>query len=136
MTSWFRFIYAGIFAVAVGEYFEVLRLVDTTDYLTKFDVGELQAQVMSALNGFNDIWAIGYVFFGLHLLVLGYLSLRSEYVPKIWGVILMIAGLSYLIDYFSQFLFPENRLPLSTYFGWGELVFIFWLLIKGGKQAK
>ncbi len=134
LAAWFRLVYSAIFAVALGYYFEVLRLLSTSDYLLPLNKEELYTQLMLALESFNDMWAIGYIFFGLHLFILGYLVFKSSYNPKILGVLLMIVGLSYLIDYMARFLFPENSLPVSTYFGWGELVFMLWLLFIGGKM--
>ena len=46
---------------------------------------------------------------------------------------MILAGFSYLIDYFGKFLFPNFDVPISMVLGWGELIFMFWLLFKGGK---
>ena len=88
---------------------------------------------MLSLDAFNDGWAIGFVFFGLHLALLGYLVFKSEYIPRILGVLLMVAGLSYLIDCFGKFLLPTYDVNIATFVGWGELLFMFWLLFKGAK---
>ena len=50
--------------------------------------------------GFN----VGFVFFGLHILGLGYLIVRSDYIPTVLGVLLIIASVAYLIDSFACFL--------------------------------
>ncbi|NAY91340.1 DUF4386 family protein [Muricauda sp. JGD-17] len=136
LTAWFRLIYSGIYAVALANYFKVLEFLNSTELLSESGRNGLNAEIMLSLNAFNDTWAIGFAFFGLHLFLLGYLAFKADYVPKIWGVLLLIAGLSYLIDYFFRFLFPEVNLPLSTYLGWGEPVFMFWLLFKGGKSVQ
>ncbi|NHF59688.1 DUF4386 domain-containing protein [Flavobacteriaceae bacterium TP-CH-4] len=133
LAAWFRLVYSGIYAVALTHYFNVLQLLDSTDYIPLLEMDGVKAKTMLSLQAFNDTWAIGFVFFGLHIAFLGYLAFKSAYVPKILGILLILAGLSYLIDYFARFLFPENPLPVSTYFGWGELIFMFWLLFKGSK---
>ncbi|MFJ2239319.1 DUF4386 family protein [Streptomyces sp. NPDC087859] len=43
------------------------------------------------------IWNAGLIFFGIHLL-LGLLAFRSDYVPRVLGVLLALAGLGYLVD--------------------------------------
>ena len=133
VAAWFRLVYSGIYAVALANYFNALQFLNGTEYRTLFRTDQVNAQVMLSLKAFSDTWAIGFIFFGLHIALLGYLALKSTYIPKILGILLVIAGLSYLMDYFTRFLFPENPLPVSTYFGWGELIFMFWLLFKGGK---
>jgi hypothetical protein len=100
----------------------------------------LHAQVMLFIESFRIGWVIGLVFFGLHLLVIGYLMFKSGFMPKIVGVLLIISAFGYLIDSFAHFL-------LSNYTDY-ELIFLlivavpgiiaelslcFWLLIKGVK---
>ena len=131
LSAWFRLVYATIFGVALANYFAVLQLVKDENHLNLWSTNQLQFKVMLSIQAFDDIWAIGFVFFGLHLSLLGYLALKSDYIPKFFGILLTLAGLSYLIDYFSRFLFPEAYLPISTYLGWGELIFMLWLLFRG-----
>lgn len=133
LTAWFRLVYSIIFAVALGNYFNVLQLLSGADYLAVLEPARMHAQVMLSVNAFEDIWAIGFIFFGLHLSFLGYLVFKADYIPKWIGLLVIIAGLSYLIDYLSKFLFPENALNISTVLGYGELIFMFWLLFRGAK---
>lgn len=133
LAAWFRLVYAIIFGFALVNYFSVLHLLSGADYLTVFEIDQLHAKVMLSLNAFSDGWAIGIVFFGLHLFVLGYLVFKSGYIPRILGILLVIAGLGYLIDNFGKFLFPSYDVAISLVTGWGELLFMFWLLFKGVK---
>ncbi len=81
-------------------------------------------------------YVIDTLFFGLWLLPLGYLVIRSGYFPKTLGVLVMAAGCGYLIYLCSVFLTPgiSDRiwqfatLPAAAA---GELTFLVWLLIKG-----
>jgi hypothetical protein len=136
LAAWSRLVYAIIFGVALGNLFAVLHLLSGADYLTVFETDQLHAQVMLSLNAFDHVWDIGFVFFGLHLALLGYLVFKSDYIPGILGVLLIIAGLSYLIDDLVIFLFPNFVVAISQILGWGELLFMFWLLLKGGKIAE
>lgn len=130
LAAWFRLVYATIFGIALADLFGVLQLLSGADYLTVFETGQLHAQVMLSLNAFSDGWAIGFVFFGLHLVLLGYLVLRSDYIPRILGVLLIVAGSGYLIFNFGKFLFPNYDLSIVLVAGWGELIFVFWLLLN------
>lgn len=136
LTAWFRLIYSGIYAVSLANYFKVLELINGMGYQNVFGNDQLNTQIMLFLKTFDDTWAIGLVLFGFHITFLGYLTFKSGYVPKVLGILMIVAGASYVIDYFSLFLFPENPLPLSTYLGWGELIFMLWLLFKGGKTLR
>lgn len=137
LTAWFRLVYSAIFGIALVNHFSVLQLLSGADYLTVFETSQLHAQVMLSLNAFSDGWNIGIIFFGLHLALLGYLIFKSGYIPKILGkilgVLLIIAGLGYLIDSFMIFLLPNHKITIAMFTFIGELLFMFWLLFKGGK---
>ncbi|MBE9509820.1 MAG: DUF4386 domain-containing protein [Bacteroidetes bacterium] len=130
---WFRLVYAVIFGIALVNYFRIFQLLNGSDYLTVFKPTQLHAQLMLSLNAFSDGWAIGFIFFGFHLALLGYLVFKSCYIPRILGVLLVVAGLGYLIDNFVKFLLPNYDLAISMITFIGELLFMLWLLIKGAK---
>jgi hypothetical protein len=94
---------------------------------------QLHVQVMLLLNAFNDGWLIGLVFFGFSLLVLGYLVYKSGYIPKILGVLLMLAPVGYWVDSFGNFLVPRYDANIAMFTFIGEVLFMLWLLLKGGK---
>ena len=133
LTAWFRLVYATIFGIALLNLVIVLHLLSGADYLTVFETDQLPAQVTLFLNAFSYGWQIGYVFFGLHLFVLGYLVFKSGYIPRILGVLLIIAGLGYLIDSFGIFLLPNYEATISLVTFIGELLLMLWLLLKGAK---
>jgi hypothetical protein len=133
LAAWSRLVYTIIYGIALVNLYNVFQLLGNANYLSAFETSEIQAQVMLSLNAFQDTWDVGYIFFGLHLTLLGIVAYRSGFVPKVVSIILLIAGASYLIDYFALLLFPALGLGLSLIFGWGELIFMFWLLIRGGK---
>ena len=133
LAAWSRLVYTIIYGIALVNVYSVFQLLGNADYLSVFETPEIQAQVMLSLNAFRDTWDVGYIFFGLHLTLLGIVAYRSGFIPKVFGILLLIAGVSYLIDYFGLLLFSKLGLGLSFIFGWGELIFMFWLLIRGGK---
>jgi hypothetical protein len=73
------------------------------------------------------------VFFGPFCLLLGYLILRSTLLPGILGVLMMLAGLGWLI-----FLWPpaNHLIPYLKVLGFvAELSLCLWLLVMGGKRS-
>lgn len=75
---------------------------------------------------------IAAIFWGLWLFPLGYLIFKSNFIPKILGVLLVIAGVGYLVDSFVLFLIPHYGIPNITDYAFvGEVTITLWLLIKG-----
>lgn len=75
--------------------------------------------------------AIDEIFWGLWLLPLGYLVMRSAYFPRAVGVLLVIAGLSWTAQFFLGILAPEFG-QTEAFLGLGaigEFIFIGWLLV-------
>ncbi len=133
-TGWCRLVYTVIALVALLNLLTVWHLVSGADYLTVFETDRLHAQILLAINAFGYEWAFGFVFFGMHLGLLGYLVLRSDYVPKILGVLLILAGVGYLIEYnLKPLLFPGANTGFIMITFFGELIFMVWLLLKGSK---
>lgn len=109
----------------------VLPLLSGADYLEAFDASQLQALALYFLNLHKAGYLIAQIFFGLWLLPLGYLVYKSGFMPKIVGVLLMVACFGYLIDVFTFFLIPGFEVVISEFTFVGELLLLLWLLIKG-----
>jgi hypothetical protein len=109
----------------------VLLLLSGADYLKAFRADQLQAQVMFFLDLHQQGIGVAQVFWALWLFPMGYLVFKSGFLPRILGILLMIACLGYLIDSFTFFLFPKFDVRISWFTFWGEVFFPFWLLIKG-----
>ena len=133
LTAWFRLVYAIISLVALLNLVTVFRLLNTSNYLIAFQPGELNAQVMLSVNAFRNQWYFGLIFFGIHLGLLGYLVIRSNYIPRILGVLLIITGVGYLLTTLRPYLFPNINVDFAGYTFYGELIFMLWLLIKGSR---
>jgi hypothetical protein len=114
--------------------FMALSLATGEDYARTF--GSTGADALAGL--FADTHAAGYLiaqmFFGLWLLPLGYLVVRSGYVPKVLGVLLAAGGVGYLVDLFARFLAPGVAERISSFVlapaVVGEVSFVAWLLVK------
>lgn len=115
------------------NHFIVLLLLSGAGYLTVFAPDQLQVFVLLFLNAHESVTLIWGLFFGLHLLVFGYLVYKSGYLPKFIGVLLLIVALCYLVQDFGNMLFPQYK-ALFTSIGslaFLEIAFPLWLLIKG-----
>ena len=133
LAAWFRVVYAAIFALALTNLLTVLQLLTGADYLKVLGANQLYAQVTLSLGAFRSGWDIALVFFGLHLLVLGYLVFTSGYSPKWLGIFVIVAGLGYLVDSFGKILLPSYNLTIASFTFVGEVLLMIWLLWKGIK---
>jgi len=135
LAALFRIVNAAIFGLALMYLMNVLNMLPEAK--NNFQMGN---EILSAFTSFNTTWLIGLIFFGFHLIILGYLIFKSDYIPKILGILLLIAGAGYLIDSFAIILLPNynNYKEIFTIIVLlpgivGELSFTIWLLVKGSK---
>jgi hypothetical protein len=133
LAAWFRVVYAGILVVALNHLLIVLALLNGDPFLQAFDSALLQAEVLVSYNAFHSGWNIGMVIFSLHLLVLGYLIIKSGFIYKVLGYLVVLAGAGYLFDGVARILVGDYSLNIGIYTFAGEVLLIFWLLIKGTK---
>jgi hypothetical protein len=119
LAAWFRLAYAGVFLVAISQLAGVLPLTGDVSH------------ALSQIEAFDNIWNASLILFGVHLVLLGYLAYRSGFAPKLIGILLLVAGLGYLVDSLGTVLVPDYSVGVSQFTFVGEVVLIFWLLIKG-----
>lgn len=63
-------------------------------------------QLLFILSG--HLWTVGGVFFGLWLVPMGWLVLRSGWMPRPLGWTLMVGGVAYLLGTFATYLMPDD----------------------------
>src|SRR5215467_2434548 len=113
-----------------------LTLVRGADFLSAFDLPQREALAMLFLKLHFAGFMIAQVFWGLWLVPFGLLVYRSGFLPRVLGVLLIVACFGYLTNSLVEF----GVLPANGFFrGAGrltalELPIIFWLLIRGAKE--
>lgn len=142
LTAWFRLVYTVFLGVALIFFFVALQLLSGDDYLTAFGPGQVDAHVLLAVDAFNYAWLVGLVCFGVHLILLGYLAIRSGWTAKALGYVLMVAGAAYIIDTLARAVIVDYADVENLFLAIvaipsviGELWFTVWLLRRGGKTA-
>lgn len=94
-----------------------------------------QGAALGALETFGNGFLLALVLFGVHLLVLGVLLGGGGLVPRVFGVLLVAAGVGYLADSLAKLFVADYGGPLSAALlataAVGELSLTVWLLIKG-----
>jgi hypothetical protein len=141
LTAWFRLLYTAMSGIALLNLAVVVLLVGGADAAAALGAGQRDAQAMLFLDAYQYSWAIALVCFGVHLILLGFLVVRSDYAPRIIGILLVVAGLGYLLDSLARFLLL-NYEDYSDFFLLlvavpaiaGEFSLTGWLLLRGGKS--
>ncbi len=143
LAASFRLVYTAMFGANLFHLANALHVITDANTLAQLGVEVAQVEMMVSLDSFGYGWLIGLVFFGFHLLVLGYLAIKSGSVPKFISILLLLAGFGYILDSFAQILLV-NYADYETIFlvmvavpgTFGELFLCLWLLFKGGKASQ
>ena len=116
-----------------------LMFVRGSDILSAFDKPQRDAMAMLFLGLHGHGFAIAEIFWGLWLFPLGLLVYRSGFIPRILGVLLMLNCFVYVANSFTHFLTPRYADAVDRWtkpFGFGELIFMLWLLIMGADPGQ
>lgn len=122
-------------AVNEQQLLAALFPLGSAEYLGAFQPDQLAAMASLSMKSYGYGFGVSLIFFGCECIVIGYLIVRSGYLPRAIGVLMQIAGVCYLINSFVLILnpdlagrlFPTILLPAFV----GELSLCLWLLVKG-----
>ena len=116
-----------------------LLLLNGDAYHSALGRPQLEVLAQDAMRFRNAGATVAMAFWGLWLFPFGLLVMKSGFIPRILGVLLLVAGSAYLIGSVAAIAFPEQRAMLSRVLMplyLGEVPIIFWLMIKGVRQAQ
>ncbi len=104
-------------------------------YLSVFSAEQLQALALLFLKVNDRGAAIALVFFGFYALLTGYLIIKSTFLPRILGVVSVVAGLGWLTFLYTPL--GYRLFPYVAAFGLlGALALIVWLLLFGVNEQR
>lgn len=119
----------------------ILDIIHKEEYLKIYNESQQQSLVMFHLNQYDYGIFIATFFWGLWLFPFGYLVYKSGFIPKIFGILLMLGCFGYIVNFSGNTLF-------ANYQDWGiskiigkipsiaEIGICLWLLIVGIKNSK
>jgi hypothetical protein len=135
LAAFFRLAHVAILTVSTLFHFAALTFLTGTHDLSVFSAAQLQEQALLCLSFHAWGYTICLVFFGFACLLLGILIYRSLFLPRIFGVLMAVAGLCYVTGSFARLLSPTFASNLFPYFllpgAFGELSLTMWLLARG-----
>lgn len=125
-----------IMFVNVLNHVAALILVGGADFLSVFEKPELDALAYLFVRLHEYGITVASIFWGLWLFPFGMLVIRSGFIPRVLGYLLMVAGTAYVIAAFATLVVPKYGPFVSKValpFEVAELPIIFWLAIWGAK---
>jgi NAD(P)-dependent dehydrogenase (short-subunit alcohol dehydrogenase family) len=140
LAAAFRLSLVAVNGAAILTHFAPLMMLRENGALSAINTGELQAFSVLALELHSVAFSIAIVFFGVHCILIGYLFYRSGFVPRLFGVLWIIAGAFYVIHSMLSFLAVQLPGSLADIIllvaGISELSVVPWLLITGVNPDK
>ena len=133
-AAFLRITMSSISAINSLNQMDVLLWLKTPASLA-FSPEAINALAYHSLKAHSFGYHIALVFFGFYCMSIGVLIFRSNFLPKVLGILMVIASISYLINSFVSILAPN----LASYLGMfillpalvAELSLALWLTIKG-----
>lgn len=140
LSTFFRLTSIIVLCTVALSHYAALFFLGSAEYLTVFNLDQMEALSLLSIKVHGSGYNISLLFFGFHLILLGYLFYSSAYIPRLLGVLLLIGGLCYIINSLTWFLFPALvkmiypaiLIPCSI----GELFLSLWLIIKGVRVSQ
>ncbi|MBT8205666.1 MAG: DUF4386 domain-containing protein [Eudoraea sp.] len=108
ITASFRLVYACI--LIIGLFALVFQIIDVYDYAS--------------------IKLLGYIFFALHIFILGYAVIKSGYIPKSLGILLVVASFTYTVFFVDLHLTKTLEVIAMSTMAIAELSLSIWLIVK------
>ena len=123
------------------HHMDVLTLLEVDYYSKVFETEEFNSKIMMLLDSHSNGELVAHIFWGLWLLPFGWLVYKSGFLPKFFGIMLMLGCFGYLIDFFGYFLMEGYGKTLFANIvgipsAVGEIGICLWLLIVGIKTPK
>jgi hypothetical protein len=136
MAAYARLAMTVLQGVNVFNLIFVLLLASGNNYSAAFDPAQISALTSLFLETFGIGSLVWGWFFGLHLVLSGYLVYKSGYLPKFIGILLIAISAAYFIQSFGTFLLPQYTETFATIglLSIVEIVFPLWLIVKGVKD--
>ncbi len=140
LAAWLRLTYTVFLGVGIIFFYQALSLLGGDGFLSVIPTDQLQAQALVAFEQFNATWLIGLLVFGLHLITVAWVLLRTSMAPRLLAVIMMVAGAAYITDTVAYSLLDNYADYQSLFLAMvaipsviGECWFGLWLLFRAGK---
>ena len=113
-----------------------LVLLNGATYLAEFTRPQVEALSLASLNVASKQGDLLTAMWGLWLFPFAVLTIRSTFLPRFLGVLLVLSGVAYVVSSVAVIVFPASvgtvyKFAFPFYFG--ELIVVLWLAFIGAK---
>jgi len=129
LGAWFRILYTALAIVALFNFLYAFHIANSK----VLDEVYKQQQVLQLVNARRFGMHLAYVIFGIYLILGGTLICKSTYIPKVLGILIILAGIGWIVTSLQPYFFRSYNLSWVMFFGVGELFFGIWLLVRGSR---
>ena len=153
LTAWFRIVYTVFLGVALVFLYAVLQLVGgdpgngagggAAEAAAGLDQGTIEAATMLSLDAFNATWLVGLAAFGVHLILIGIMIVRSGMAHRLLGLVLAVAGAAYIFDTGAYTLLDDYQANADVFTAIvagpaviAKAAFTIWLLAFAAKDQR
>lgn len=123
----------GLIAMAVsasGILFQLAPLVVLKSSPSAFTTEQVQALAQTLLKWGDQVGSVSLIFSGFFQMGFGYLMFKSRFLPRIFGVLIALAGFGYMA-FLAPPLVSTFLRPIEVLGFLGEFPLMLWLLIMG-----
>src|SRR6185437_9908029 len=116
----------------------VLLVLSGADYLKSFTPEQLNSMAFLFFRLAGTGQGLLEIFWTPYFFAFGLLAIRSKYLPKVIGILLIMMSVAYALNIYQKFLIPQFHPLMFTRLAMGlgalgGLPMMLWLLIKGAR---
>jgi hypothetical protein len=140
LATFLRLVGIAIEATATLSLLSALFPLGNTAYLNAFTPEQLHTMAYLAIKSHGHSYGLALLFFGFTFLVHGHLISKSDYLPRVLGILIQVAGIGYLTNSLALYLAPTFQarifpaVLIPAFVAEGSLC--LWLLLKGVNVEK
>lgn len=124
------------YAVAQSSFYASSLVLRETGGMAAFTVGQREALALLAIRISSTIAGLFLALYGIASMLRGYLIMRSGYIPKILGILLMIAGAGFFLRTTTFLLAPAySKAYLLFPMAVAGIPLMLWLLFRGVRPS-
>lgn len=132
LSVFFGLVSTAMFATTQMFYFSAPFFVSGSKNLAAFPPEQLDAFASIFLSLYGRLAGISMLFYGTAWIIRGYLTFRSDYLPRFLGVLMLVAGFAFFTKTATYVLAPafSSELLLAPMF-LTMIALVIWMLVKG-----
>jgi hypothetical protein len=127
-VAWFRIVYTTMGLAALLELVTAHHLVTEPGSAAALGREVMQAQVYTSLQSYQTRFDFSLIVFGLYLVLLGWLMIRSAYFPRWLGIVIVVNGLGWMLLEAGPYVLPGAPVGFLLVTTFGELILLVWLI--------